>query len=131
MQRGPEVCSLVPTMGTGVLWAVDAYGCDPDALRSADRVGAVLDAVVRDAGLKPLGAARWHTFPGPGGVTGFVLLTESHLACHTYPEHRFATFDLHCCRPGAAWDWERGLRAALAAERVVVRRIERGGDVAG
>jgi len=33
------------------------------------------------------------------GVTGLLLLTESHLACDTFPERGFASFNLYCCRP--------------------------------
>jgi len=32
-------------------------------------------------------------------VTGLLLLTESHLACDTFPERGFASFNLYCCRP--------------------------------
>ena len=73
----------------------------------------VLDKVIADLGLKAIGAV-WHKFDGESGVTA-VSLTESHLACHTYPEHGTATFNLYCCRP-AEWDWDTNLRAALGAE---------------
>ena len=76
--------------------------------------------------LQAVGPGQWHQFRAPGGLTGLYLLTESHLACHTYPEHRLATFNLYCCRPRPRWDWENELAAALAAERVVVRSLPRG-----
>src|SRR4051812_26682465 len=65
-------------------------------------------------------------FPGEGGITGLLLLTESHLACHTFPERGFAAFNLYCCRPGAEWPWPERLRVALGAETVLVRRLARG-----
>ena len=55
-----------------------------------------------------------------------VPVTESHLACHTYPEHRLATFNLYCCRPRPRWTWEDG-SAALGAADVIVREVPRGG----
>lgn len=115
-------------VGTGEAWAVDAYGCDPVRLRSIADLAGVFAAVVSDIPLSPLAPPVWHTFPEPGGVTGFILLQESHLAVHTFPERRFAAFDLYCCRERAMWGWETRLEALLGATRVVVRRMRRGGD---
>lgn len=115
-------------VGTGEAIAVDAYGCDEARLRSSDALAAVFDAVVADLALRPLAPARWHVFPGHAGVTGFLLLAESHLCVHTFPERGFAAFDLYCCRPRAPWAWEARLGALLGARRVTVRRLPRGED---
>ena len=82
--------------------------------------------MVRELSLHPLHETTLHKFPGNGGVTGFVMLTESHLACHTFPERGFAAFNLYCCRPREDWPWAERLAAVLGAERVVVRRLARG-----
>jgi S-adenosylmethionine decarboxylase len=110
----------------GTEWVVDATGCDPEALRDLERVAAVVDRAIRELALTALGEARWHVFSGEGGVTGLVMLTESHLACHTYPEHAVATFNLYCCRARPAWPWEERLREMLGATSVTVRVVERG-----
>src|SRR5262245_23371237 len=115
-------------VGTGEAFAVDAYDCDAERLRSPAALGRVFEEIVREIGLRPLAAPVWHSFPSPGGVTGFLLLTESHLAVHTFPERRFAAFDLYCCSPREAWRWEARLRELLGASRVIVRRIARGAD---
>lgn len=51
-------------------------------------------------GLQIVGEA-WHTFPRhaqhPGGVTGTLLLAESHLAIHTWPEYQALTLDIYVC----------------------------------
>jgi S-adenosylmethionine decarboxylase len=106
---------------------VDAHGCDPHALRSRAILDALLRQVVDELGLRTAGDAVWREFPGEGGVTGLLLLTESHLACHTFPERGFAAFNLYCCRPREEWPWPERLRAALGAQQVSVRRLERGG----
>jgi S-adenosylmethionine decarboxylase len=62
-------------------------------------------------------------------VTGFLLLTESHLACHTYPETGFAALDLYCCRSLAPFPWEEVLRRHLGARAVRLRRLPRGEGV--
>ncbi len=113
-------------VGTGHAWVVDAFGCDPKGLRSVVILQTVFDALVADLALKPLAPATWHRFPGPGGVTGFLLLSESHLAVHTFPERGFAAFDLYCCRDRPEWPWAERLAPAIGASRVDVRRIDRG-----
>lgn len=110
----------------GAITIVDALDCDPSALRSIEALAGVFDELVRDLALHPLHAPVWERFPGPGGVTGFVLLRESHLACHTFPETGLATFDLYCCRARPAWDWSARLRALLGAREVSVRALARG-----
>jgi REP element-mobilizing transposase RayT len=54
------------------------------------------------------------------------LLTESHLACHTYPESNLATFNLYCCRARPEWNWEENFRALFNAQNVKIQKIERG-----
>ncbi len=73
-----------------------------DALREA-----CLAAVER-AGLSPVGEL-FHRFPAaaqpgheaPPGITGVILLAESHLAVHTWPELGAATLDVYVCNLGA------------------------------
>ena len=112
-------------MIVGTEWLIEATGCDAACLRDETAIRGVLDAVITDLGLKAIGSV-WHTFPDEGGVTGMVVLTESHLACHTYPEHGTATFNLYCCRERPEWDWKGGLSELLGAKNVSVLRIERG-----
>ena len=113
-------------MGAGCEWLVDAYGCDPVALRSGHLLAAIFDRVIDDLSLHPVAAPLWHQFPGEAGVTGVVLLSESHLTCHTYPEHGHAAFNLYCCRPREEWPWANVLRDVLGAADVRVRSALRG-----
>lgn len=86
----------------GLHLTADLRGCstetpaftEPAALRSA-----CLAAVER-AGLQPVGEL-FHVFPHAGGVTGVVLLAESHLAVHTWPEMGAVTLDVYVCNFGA------------------------------
>ena len=113
-------------MDGGEAWVVDAHGCAPDLLRSEEALRSLFSAMVEEMDLRPLGPAAWHAFPAPGGLTGFLLLSESHLACHTFPESGFAALDLYCCRRLPPWPWEERLREILGAQRVEVRRLARG-----
>lgn len=112
-------------MIVGTEWLIEASGCNADSLRDESVIRGIFSAVMSDLGLRSVGSV-WHKFPGEGGVTGLVALTESHLACHTYPEHGTATFNLYCCRTRPEWSWEAELRARLGSEVVTVTRIERG-----
>ncbi len=114
-------------MSAGIEWLVDAEGCRPDLLRDLPAVRGVCEQIIADLNLHVVGAGYWHQFPSPGGVTGLFLLTESHLACHTYPETGTATFNLYCCRTRPRWPWRKNLRALLGADRVRVRSAVRGG----
>jgi S-adenosylmethionine decarboxylase len=113
-------------MIVGTEWLIEAENCDAEKLRSIAVLREVFMRVVSDLNLKTLGAGIWHQFPGEKGVTGLVALTESHLACHTYPEYRFATFNLYCCRTRPEWNWQEILSEMLDAKTVNVQKIERG-----
>ena len=74
---------------------------EPDALRAR------CIAAVRGAGLQPVGELfhRFAAAPGappgtPVGITGVVLLAESHLAVHTWPEIASVTLDVYVCNLG-------------------------------
>jgi S-adenosylmethionine decarboxylase len=117
-------------MNVGTEWLVDAEGCSADLLRDVDTVRGICEEVIAHLGLRVAGEPMWYQFPQPGGVTGLYLLTESHLACHTFPETGMATFNLYCCRPRPPFAWEERLRALLGASRVTVRTAARGTEAA-
>ena len=76
---------------------VDLYGCDRERLDDPDYIAAELQAAAQAAGTRVLGTA-FHRF-SPGGVTGVLIVQESHLAVHTWPERGYAALDL--CSPAA------------------------------
>ncbi len=119
----------------GLHLIADLHGCsggtaldDPDALRAL-----CLDAVAR-AGLRAVGEL-FHPFVGADGqaqgVTGVVLLVESHLAVHTWPELRSLTADVYVCNLGV----DNSARAEAVLARLVaafepaepcIQRVSRG-----
>lgn len=125
----PGLRTSVQTI-VGTEWLVEAEECDPERLRDEALLRDIFQAIVDDLELKTIGEV-WHKFPGEGGVTGLVALTESHLACHTYPEDRTATFNLYCCRSRPEWPWKERLAEALGSRLVTVSRIDRGASVSG
>ena len=104
---------------------MDARGCDPARLTKPDALGALFDEIVADLDLHVVGQPVWHKFPGPGGVTGIAMLSESHLTVHTFPEHRSLCLNLFCCRQRPDLDWSALLQRHVGATDVDVRRAER------
>jgi S-adenosylmethionine decarboxylase len=125
VERGTGAAALAPE-GAGREWIVDASGCARDRLTSLSSVRAVCEQVIRELELQIVGQPLWRQFPEPGGVTGLYLLSESHLACHTWPEMGLATFNLFSCRRRPDWSWDERLREMLGATAVSVRVAERG-----
>lgn len=73
----------------------EAYGCDPEVLN--DRK--VVEQIMVDAALKTGAEVRevaFHKF-SPQGVSGVVVISESHLAIHTWPELGYAAIDVFTC----------------------------------
>ena len=77
--------------------------CAPHWLTDAAALGTRCVQAVHTAGLQAVSQV-FHRFPatehGPGGVTATVLLAESHLCVHTWPEQRAVTLDVYVCNFG-------------------------------
>src|SRR5436305_9581250 len=112
-------------MSVGCEWLVDAAGCDASALTSVAVLRELFDRIILQLDLHPIHEPQFHVFPAPGGITGFVMLSESHLACHTYPEYGTITLNLYCCRRRPEWPWREQLAELLGATSVMVRECER------
>ncbi len=116
--------------------AIDALGGAASALASLPAMRSLGDALVSTLGVVVLLPPQWHRFPdtaaGPGGVTGLYLLSESHLALHSWPERGALLVSLCCCRPVADDDallavFRRHLEPEAAGGlRLRVRRGPRG-----
>ena len=107
--------------------------CEPRLLRSVDALRDVCLAVCSVPGLTPVGQVfyQFGSDADPAGATGTVILAESHLAVHTWPELKAVTLDLYVCNfsqdnSGAARAACDHLIAAFAPSRVERRELERG-----
>ncbi len=109
----------------GIEWVVDAQGCSPDSLRDSALLCNLFERIIAHLRLRPVGEPLWHQFPNSGGITGLCLLSESHLACHTFPEFGSLCLNLFCCVPREPWDFEQELTKAFGAASVSVRTVTR------
>lgn len=108
--------------GTHLL--ADLSGIAPGLLTGCARIEALLRAAAEAAGAHIL-HSHFHGF-GPGlGVTGVVLLAESHISIHTWPEQAFAAVDIFMCGAAAPQRALEVLRAALAPADCRVRTVQR------
>jgi S-adenosylmethionine decarboxylase len=113
----------VPPSPLGRHALADLHGCDPAMLDDVAGLRTAMLHAAERCGAQVVGE-QFHRYT-PQGVTGALLLMESHFAVHTWPEHRLAAVDLFTC--GAA-DPEAGIEAlatALSASRVESRTIAR------
>jgi S-adenosylmethionine decarboxylase proenzyme len=108
------------------------YGCPADTpvFTQADALREVCLKAVEEAGLAIVGD-RFFQFK-PQGVTGTVLLAESHLAIHTWPEAGFVAVDVYVCNyttdnSNKADRVFRALQAVLKPQRSRFQAIRRGG----
>ena len=112
----------------GIHLLIDLYGIRPERLNDCALLADCLSESADACGLTPLSSPQLHAFEG-GGVTGVILLSESHIALHTYPEHGFIAIDLFSCGPG---DPERALavfRDRLTPASETVTRASRGTEI--
>lgn len=102
----------------GLHLTADLHDCRCAArwLVDAQALGAACVDAAESAGLQVVGQLL-HTFPatsqGPGGVTATVLLAESHLCVHTWPEQGGVTLDVYVCNFGG--DHSAKARAVMAS----------------
>jgi S-adenosylmethionine decarboxylase proenzyme len=115
----------------GLHLTADLHGCAAGRplMTEIATLRAVCLGAVERAGLSAVGELFHRFVPAaaaaPSGITGVVLLAESHLAVHTWPELEAATLDVYVCNLGA----DNSARAEALLEALVAAfapaRIER------
>ena len=111
------------TIATHVL--VELYGVDAGLLDDPARLEAILRDAAQAARTEVLGAVG-HKFQ-PQGASVVLLVAESHLSVHTWPEHRYASADILTCGNTLPTAGVEALLKGFAPERHEVRTIDRGG----
>lgn len=120
----------------GLHLTADLYDCQcaPQLLRNEAVLAPLCRTHTQAAGLTVVGE-KWFSFASPddrpGGVTGTLLLAESHLAIHTWPELGHVTLDVYVCNFSAdntqrAEQLMQALIDALAPQHQQLNRLVRG-----
>ena len=110
-------------LGTHLL--VELHGCHPELLKQLDFVKDTMISAAKEAKATVVDAV-FHEF-NPFGVSGVVVIAESHLTIHTWPEYRYAAVDIFTCgdeiRPQEAAEY---IVARLECQNPSVIEIKRG-----
>ena len=87
----------------GLHLMVDGYGADTERLADIAALTALLEELPAKLGMHAIATPQVlevgpKNRKDPGGVSGFVLIAESHLSFHTFPSRRFVTLDVYTCQ---------------------------------
>ncbi|GBD29726.1 S-adenosylmethionine decarboxylase proenzyme [bacterium HR32] len=108
-------------------YIVEASGCDPEVISKVERVEQILTRAAEVAGVQ-IWAISFHRF-SPVGVSGVVVISESHLSVHTWPETGYVALDIYTCgedaKPEAAVEYALG---EFGAKNVHITEVTRGLD---
>jgi len=119
-QGGEE---MAKTLGLHIL--ADLYGVNPDLIDRVEDVKHLLETTVKIANLTKI-SSHYYQFQ-PHGATGVILLAESHISIHTWPEHGLATVDVYTCGdPSKAYKAMDYIISTLEPVRVDKQVHERG-----
>lgn len=104
---------------------VEAWGCRNDSLNDLPGIRRAMINAAEAAGATVLDVS-FRRF-APQGVSGVVIISESHLTIHTWPEHGYAAIDLFTCGDSAEpWKAFNVLSAFLGAGQVSAMELRRG-----
>jgi len=104
---------------------VEYHRCDPKILNDLERVKKFMLEAASESGATVLDAS-FHYFT-PQGVSGVVVIAESHLAIHTWPEYGYAAVDIFTCGNTVdPWKAFHYLRSTLDSKETSVNEIVRG-----
>ena len=111
------------TLGTHII--IECSGCNPDILNDLEAVKRILTeaAIAAKAEVRE---RAFHRF-APQGVSGVVVISESHLSIHTWPEYGYAALDIYTCGENTM-PWKACNYAAreFEAKNVKITEIKRG-----
>ena len=92
----------ISTITFGKHLTVDAYGCDHQVLDDMSAIFSFLDELPGQIAMRKITTpyvikCAGNDIKDCGGVSGFVIIAESHIAIHTFPAKKYLTMDLYSC----------------------------------
>ncbi len=122
MKKGVTPAHANQDFALGKHMTIEYYDCDPAILTDADRMEKLFTDAAVQSGATVLGS-NFHAFE-PQGVSGFIIIAESHFSVHAWPEHDYAAVDIFTC--GDSIDFEKAvnfLSAGMDAESVIISSV--------
>ncbi|HEY3314900.1 MAG TPA: adenosylmethionine decarboxylase [Bacillota bacterium] len=103
----------------------ELYGCNPESLNDLKKVEKAMVSAAIKAGAEVREVA-FHKF-SPQGISGVVVISESHLAVHTWPEHCYAAVDVFTCGDRVdPWVACEFINQAFGAQHTTANEVKRG-----
>ncbi|MGI6357269.1 MAG: adenosylmethionine decarboxylase [Bacillota bacterium] len=103
----------------------EVYGCPADILNDVKKIEEVLVNAALEAGAE-IREVVFHKF-SPQGVSGVVVISESHLAIHTWPELGYAALDVFTCGDRVdPWDAVNYITRHFEAQNMTATEVDRG-----
>ena len=103
----------------------EIYGCDAEILNNSEQIEKIMVESALEAGAEVREVA-FHKF-SPQGVSGVVVISESHLAIHTWPELGYAAVDVFTCGERVnPWDACNYLTTKFNAAHLSANEFKRG-----
>jgi S-adenosylmethionine decarboxylase len=119
-----------PEFGFGVHLMVDGYGCDRLALEDMSLIYNFLDnypTQMNMTKIMPPYVFRYNGLvPEDWGVSGFVLIAESHISIHTFPEKQYLSIDMFSCKPFDTQEAVQTLKNYFDIQKYEMQVLDRG-----
>jgi len=116
--------------GFGPHLMLDGYGCEKSKLEDLNLIYRILDELPTRIGMTRIMPPYVFKYSGlkpeDWGISGFVLIAESHISIHTFPEKNFVTVDIFSCKEFDADFASKYLQKAFAMEKVESNVLDRG-----
>ncbi|MDF4222475.1 adenosylmethionine decarboxylase [Maribacter sp. M208] len=109
-------------IGIHATW--DVYNCNAEKLSFVPYIKESLHTITATLNLEELNEA-FKQFE-PIGVTGFILLAESHISIHTWPEHNYAAVDVFSCKEFDANVVTGLLKKLFESNKIELNKLNRG-----
>jgi S-adenosylmethionine decarboxylase len=120
-----------PEFGFGMHLIVDGYGCDRQRLEDLSLIYSFLSeypAYMNMTKIMPPYVFRYDAAKKPEdwGISGFVLIAESHISIHTFPEKNYLSLDIFSCKDFDAQQAVSYVTSMFALEKTEVKLLDRG-----
>ncbi|HHX10359.1 MAG TPA: S-adenosylmethionine decarboxylase proenzyme [Firmicutes bacterium] len=111
--------------GLGRHVLAEVYGCEFDILNDLDKIRKIMVSAALSAGAEVI-ETTFHRF-SPQGISGVVVISESHLAIHTWPELGYAAIDAFTCGSQVdPWVAMEAIIEEFGATSVTATEVKRG-----
>ena len=109
---------------------IDGYGADASILEDADAIYRFLDEYPDAIGMTKITPPHVYVYAGQQpedvGISGFVLIAESHISVHTFPQRRYINIDVFSCKEFDTQQALEELKAMFSLETVRSWTLDRG-----